>query len=175
MKIIKNIFHGLFILLLLAVIALFIVPDLSIGNKPEIKIVKSGSMEPAIRTGSIVITKPEAVYNVGDIVTFGEDKNGSIPTTHRIVAIRNEGDISFMTTKGDANPKIDPEETNTNEIIGKVIFTLPYAGYILDFARQPKGFILLIGIPAGVVILYEMIGIVEEVRKLIIERKKRKA
>jgi len=46
-------------------------------------------------------------------------------------------------------------------IIGKVIFTIPYIGYIGYFVRTPIGFILLIIIPATLLIIHEIIKIIK--------------
>ena len=168
MKIIKFIFNGIFILALISVVGIFLISRGSGNNIVEIKIVKSGSMEPVIKTGSIVIIRPSAsyAYAVGDIVTFGKDTSDSVPTTHRIVRSRQEAGATYYTTKGDANEEADPEETNSREIIGPVLFSIPYAGFILDFAKQPVGFSALIGVPAALVILYEVFGIFEEIKKM---------
>jgi signal peptidase len=129
----------------------------------EVKVVKSGSMEPTIRTGSIVIIKPESSYKVGDIVTFGADTKTQIPTTHRIAAMQGEGASTMLTTKGDANDAPDPSQTSIGSVHGKVIMSVPYAGYVLDFAKQPLGFVLLVGVPAAVIIVEELGNIIKEI------------
>ncbi len=173
MKIIAKIFYGIFITLLVGVALLFLASLLPIPGNVELKIVKSGSMEPAIMTGGIVLIKSSDTYVVGDIITFGEDSRGEIPTTHRIISVRESGTQTFYTTQGDANEDPDPQETPGREVIGKVLFTMPYAGFVLDFARKPLGFVLLIGIPAGIIILDELARIAQEVRDM--RRKKREA
>ncbi len=164
MKIITGILYITFIALLLGVASLFLATMLPIPGNIEVKIVKSGSMEPTILTGSVVIVKPQASYRVGDIITFGEDTARQIPTTHRI--IESAGDFSSITftTKGDANEEQDPSPVGERDVIGKVIFAISYMGYVLDFARQPIGFTLMIGIPAGIIILDEIVRIFREVR-----------
>jgi signal peptidase len=167
MKIITTTLYTLFTLLLIAVVGLFLASILPIPGHIEIKIVKSGSMEPAIHTGSIVVVQPGgADYAIGDIITFGEDTKVQIPTTHRIVSIRTDASGTFYTTKGDANNSADPGETAKSAVIGHVIFTVPYAGYILNFARQPIGFTLMIAVPAGVIILDELLRIFREIALL---------
>lgn len=132
----------------------------------QVKVVKSGSMEPAIRTGGIVIDRAVSLYQVGDIITFGADTKTQIPTTHRIVAIEGEGASTVFTTKGDANDTNDPVGTRLADVRGKVILTLPYVGYLLDFARKPLGFMLLVGVPAAFIILEELSKIVREVVRI---------
>jgi signal peptidase len=162
MKTLKNTISGIIIAVLFIAIAFFAVSLVPIEGNIKIKIVKSGSMEPTIRTGGIVAIKPSDDYKVGDIITFGIDTKDSIPTTHRIVSING----SSFYTKGDANQEEDTEAVPRDIVIGKVLFTIPYVGYVLDFARQPKGFIALIAIPAAVIVIYEVLAIVEEVKKM---------
>jgi signal peptidase len=164
----KNLFfsllNGFTTVLLLGVVALFLVPLLPIPGNIEMKIVKSGSMEPTIMTGGIVVIKPEPSYAVGDVVTFGEDTKEKIPTTHRIIEESVENGTTYFTTKGDANEEQDPQKVAASEVIGKVVFTAPYAGYLLDFSRQPLGFALLVGVPAASLILNELFSIWNELR-----------
>ncbi len=168
MRTVGKIAYIAFVVALVGVAGVFLASLLPIPGNIELKIVKSGSMEPTIKTGAVVIVKPLAIesYQVGDIVTFGEDTTRQIPTTHRIVSVETvENRIAFM-TKGDANEEADPQQVPADEVIGKVIFNVPFAGYILDFARQPLGFALLIGIPAGIVIIDESFRIFGEIKKM---------
>jgi len=128
----------------------------------SIKIVKSGSMEPAIKTGGVVVIKPTETYQVGDIITFGKDTKTQIPTTHRIIEIENE---SFL-TKGDANDSPDPLPIQKSDIKGRVIFSAPYVGFVLDFAKKPLGFALIVGIPAMLVIIDEIGKIWREIKRI---------
>ena len=132
----------------------------------KVKIVKSGSMEPAIMTGSIVIIKPESSYHVGDVVTFGADTKTQIPTTHRIIEMGDSPLGASIRTKGDANDAPDAHPTPLNEVRGKVLFTIPYVGFLLDFARKPIGFGLLVGLPALAVIVDEVGKIIAEIKRL---------
>lgn len=177
-KTLSYIGYGIFTLLLTAVAGLFLMSMLPIslpgqaGNL-ELKIVRSGSMEPSIPVGAVVAIIPSREYTPGDVITFGADTSREIPTTHRIVSVRTEGGVTFYTTKGDANEEADPNEVRGGEVIGKVLFSLPYAGFILDFARQPLGFALLIGLPAALIILDEAFNLFQEFRGL--RRRKKKA
>ena len=156
----------IFIALLLGVAGLLVGSMLPIPGNVEIKIVKSGSMEPAIPTGSLVVVKPSPSfsYGVGDVITFGADTKTEVPTTHRIVAVEGAGSERIFITKGDANEDIDQESVALREVVGKVLFSVPGAGYVLAFAREPLGFALLVGIPAGLIILEELLTIGKEVR-----------
>lgn len=116
------------------------------------------------------MVKPSSTYKVNDVITFGKDTRTQIPTTHRIVKIEGEGPLRTFTTKGDANDSEDSQVTRLDEINGKVILTVPYLGYILDFAKKPIGFAILVGLPAVFIIFEEIMKIVNEVK--LIRRKK---
>ncbi len=173
MKYAQTILNGIFIAVLLGVAGLFLATLMPIPGNIEIKIVKSGSMEPFIRTGGIVIIKPETSYQLGDVITFGKDSKTEIPTTHRIAGMKEENGVVYYTTKGDANEEADPNQIVNRDIIGKMIFTVPYAGFILDFAKKPVGFVFLIAIPAALVIFYEIIAMWNEIKTLMRRRKDR--
>lgn len=169
----KKLMHGINIalntllaVLIFAVLAFLLAPRFGLVTPFEIKIVKSGSMAPKIPTGSVVLIQPETAYNVGDVITFGNDSPTSIPTSHRIVSERVQDGVTYYTTKGDANNAPDQNETPGDKIIGKVTYSLPAVGYILAFSKTQLGFTLLVLIPAALVILYELIGIVKEVQAM---------
>lgn len=131
----------------------------------QIRIVESGSMAPTMPLGSALIVHPVETYAIGDVVTY--QRIGEVEvTTHRIVGEQSDPDEGTMyTTQGDANNVADQRLVATREIIGKVIYHVPYLGFLLDFARQPIGFILLIGLPAFWIVYEQIMRIVKEVRK----------
>lgn len=150
----------------IALIAIFlIVSILPIPGNYEMKIVLSGSMEPAIKTGSIIIVKPESDYRIGDVISFGKDTKKDIPTTHRIYDIKVNGGKEYYITKGDANNASDSREISKKQIIGKVVLDIPYLGYIIAEAKQPIGFALIIIIPALIIIFDESRKIYGEIKR----------
>ena len=98
-------------------------------------IVISGSMEPTISAGDLLIIREQSQYQVDDIVTY---EWGNSLCTHRIVSI--EGDQ--MITKGDANNTTD-EPTALALINGKVVFTIPGFGNFILFLKTPFGLLLI--------------------------------
>jgi signal peptidase len=166
MKTIANIVYAFFVAALVGIALTLLGTLLPIPGGYEVKIVQSGSMEPAIKTGSVVVIKPYDTYVVGEVITFGEDTREKIPTTHRIIADTViEGEV-YYTVQGDANEEPDAEPVLKADVIGKVILNVPYMGFVIDFARQPLGFILLIVVPASLVILDELWNIGTEVRAM---------
>lgn len=143
---------------------LLIISVLPITGNFKIMAVLSGSMEPTIHTGSVVVVKPASDYKIGDVITFGPNTKTQTPTTHRINDIKVQGDQAVYITKGDANDSSDPREIAKKDVIGKMMFSLPVMGYVVDFVRKPIGFAILIIVPA-VVIIYD------ELRKIYAELK----
>jgi len=165
-----KVIYYLFLAFIAAIAILLIVSVLPVPGNIKFMVVLSGSMEPSIKTGSVVMTKPAAQYNVGDVVTFGPYSKTKAPTTHRIVEIKtndNNNDKIYI-TKGDANNAPDARQISQKDIIGKVMFDVPYLGYIVSFVRKPLGFLLILIIPALVIVF-------DEIKKIIAEAKKIKA
>ena len=146
-----------------AIIAIFLLfyRPVSLAGDTRYEPVYTGSMEPAIPVGSVVVIKPvdPETLKVGDIICFQFSEPTSI--THRIINITNEGFI----TKGDANEDPDQWIVKKENVIGKAVFTIPFIGYIGYFVRTPIGFILLIIIPASLIIIIEIRNITKELRK----------
>ena len=106
------------------------------GFKPFV--VLSGSMEPAYHVGSLIYVKemPADEIKVGDPITFVMDEQLNI-ATHRVVDIDNENQT--FTTKGDANDYPDGNPVHFNNLIGKPVFSIPKAGYVVNFVQNPPG------------------------------------
>jgi signal peptidase I len=93
--------------------------------------VVSGSMEPTLRTGSVVIDEVISPLDArpGDIVTF-QDPLRPRELTHRLKRMRVEGDTTYMVTLGDANDAPERWTVQTDGHIGRVVAHLPKLGYV---------------------------------------------
>ena len=73
--------------------------------------VLSGSMEPAIRTGDVIIVeplRPEHEIREGDVITFRAADAPDMLITHRVIGIVSvNGEPAAYVTKGDANEAPD--------------------------------------------------------------------
>lgn len=166
MKKIYKIFEVVIYTIIFLTALLLVWSVLPVSGGPKFFVVLSGSMEPAIRTGSVVVIKPESEYKIGDVVTFGKDTLTQIPTTHRIVSSRAEEGVLLFTTKGDANNGPDTTEIRQSDIHGKVLFSVPLVGYVIDFVKKPIGIILVIVLPAILIIYDEIKKIINEVKRI---------
>jgi len=128
----------------------------------RIDVVLSGSMEPAVQTGSVVFVRPigpEAI-RTGDIVMYSSPDKTSL-ITHRVVKIEYEPGLRLV-TKGDANNNTDINPIQPDQIVGIVTFIVPFLGYLTQFIRTPLGFILFFLAPAAILIGSEMLHLWDE-------------
>lgn len=113
-------------------------------------IVRSGSMEPAIQTGSLCFIQTKYDYDdivVGDVIAY---ELGNRLVTHRVVQTTSEG----MITKGDNNDIRDGLTTSKENYIGKNMFSFPYLGYVLSWMQSQKGKMILISFIGAMGVLH---------------------
>lgn len=144
----------LFYLAVAFIVLLLLSSILPIPGGIKTFVVQSGSMEPSIGTGSVVVVKGAESYAVGDVITFGPRSKTKPPTTHRILEVKEDGNF---VTKGDANEEEDIRTVSRYEVIGKVVVSIPWVGYAVAAAQKPWGFAVIVVIPA-VIIIWEEIG-----------------
>ena len=122
----------------------------------HVNLVLTGSMEPSVHTGSLIVTRPVApeAIAVGDIIIF-RSVVGETFTAHRVVEITKEPELRFI-TKGDANNGRDPNPVAPGQVAGLLVFQIPYLFAVLGLVRTPFGLVLLIGIPALILVAYEL-------------------
>lgn len=154
----------------LAIVAIAANIKLPVGYK--LLVVQSGSMEPRIGVGSVLLTKPTADFAApmpnarflkGDVITYAIGKNNFV--SHRVVDVQEKDGQFFYQTKGDANPAADQKLIPENEVVGRAALTVPYLGRFVNFAKTPLGYFLMIMIPSLYVIFSEVWSIITEIRK----------
>ena len=126
----------------------------SIGGYSMFRVV-TGSMEPTIHTGAILINKETAIEEIqaDDIVCFkakNADIRGSM-ITHRVTSVlTDENGNIYLETRGDANHASDPYYADETNLAGKVCW---YSGKesvltnMLSFLSGKVGFFACIVFP----------------------------
>ena len=125
----------------LASLVIAVLLNLCFFIRPELfgwsrAVILSGSMEPSMSIGDLVIVHRDKEYRVGDIVVFD---SGGLSVTHRILEKAQEGFV----TKGDANNVPDKELLSENHIIGRVAVVIPMVGKAVLFLKNPAGMMLI--------------------------------
>lgn len=110
-------------------------------------VIVSGSMEPWIPVGSMAfIDQKDKAAEPGEIIAYQISETTIV---HRVV---DQNDDGTYITKGDSNDTADPASVSKHQIVGKEIFCISKAGYIVRFFHSKKG-ILMISIVAAVYLL----------------------
>ena len=125
----------------------------------------SGSMEPAIPTGSLLYiteAQPEEIEEEEVIAFYGVKDAASI-ITHRV--IENRVVMGEFITKGDANQTQDMNPVPYDNFIGKVAYTIPKAGKAAELFTSLEGKILAAGVIAAAVLLQVVAALIEKFRK----------
>ena len=121
--------------------------------------VMSGSMEPAIDTGDVVVdeTISPRTAKPGDVVTFPAPDGSKRLITHRLRAVSEHGGQVRAETKGDANNTVERWQVPANGHIGRVVYRVPKIGYALATVISPRGRLLLL-----VVVIVALAGLALE-------------
>jgi len=133
-------------------------------------VVKSGSMEPKIQTGSVVIDQTKTDYKSQDIITF-KISDSQDTVTHRITKVNQDADVISYQVKGDANATPDPDPVLKTNVVGSVLFSIPFLGFLIAFIRTIPGLIIFIAIPALIIVSEEIGNVKTEVKKIINKNK----
>lgn len=157
----RQVLNWLGLLLLIAIVVPFVIYAIpgAVGAEGSY-VVLSGSMEPSISTGDVVIVDGVDPANIEerDVITYLRN-DADTPTTHRVVGINEEGgELSFV-TQGDANDQPDASPVAASEVMGQVVFTIPYIGYVIEFVNTPTGLIALVVVPFVLLLLSEIYSI----------------
>lgn len=140
MKKVWNIFSWVIVVFLVAT-AMIMLSLKIFGYTPYA--VVSGSMEPTYGVGSLVFVKAITAEDIqtGDAITFVMNEDLTV-ATHRVIDISSDG--KYFYTKGDANKTADPEPVYYKNLVGKVMFSVPLAGYFSIGLTKPLGKLILV-------------------------------
>jgi signal peptidase len=130
------------------------VPDF-MGYKPFI--VLSGSMEPTILAGDLIVTKitaPEQIVK-GDIIAFRAEKDTVV--THRVTDVQTANGLSFL-TKGDANTGADAKVVGVGDVEGIYLMRFAGVGRFAMFLQTPIGLLLFVITPLCLFIVYDIVS-----------------
>jgi signal peptidase len=113
-------------------------------------VVISGSMEPGIMTGDLLVARPHATADlqVGEVASITSAVTGDI-ITHRVIAIEGVGDGTWkVNLKGDANDVADGETYVVGDSVWQPWVQVPAGGTFLVTLTKPS-----VAIPIGITVL----------------------
>lgn len=166
-KLIKNIICWTLIVILVFTLVLFFTSRIN-GSTPSvfgysIFRVSSGSMEPELMVGDIILDKtvdnPEDL-KVGDVITFKSSDYGDLLVTHKVIkAPYEENGKLMLQTKGIAN-EVEDKPISVDNVKGIMICKVDYLDTVYNVFLSPWGLLILIAL---IVIIFfdEIITIVK--------------
>lgn len=146
------------LLLLIALVAPFVVYAVpGVVGAQGGYVVLSGSMEPSIGVGDVVIVDDvtPAEIEEGDVITYLRP-DAETPTTHRVIDVTEQSGERAFITQGDANDDPDSAPVPESQVLGEVAVVIPYMGYVIEFVNTPTGFLALVVVPFVLLALSEV-------------------
>lgn len=106
----------------------------------------SGSMEPLLAVGGLVVLKPvdPQVLQYGDVIAF-KLPDVKTPICHRIIDIRETPAGRYFQTMGDANEDPDQGLVPAGDVLGRKVFYLPYLGNITRISELGRNRVSVVG------------------------------
>jgi signal peptidase len=134
-------------------------------------VVMSGSMEPALHVGDVVIVREIAPLDarIGDVVTFTDPEDPSRLLTHRVRSITVSGSDVSVQTMGDANTTAERWQISENGLIGRVEVRLRHLGYVMSWLRSRFGRLGFVAIPALALGVLELRRVWRPRRSLVVD------
>lgn len=166
-NIIKNIICWSLVVILVFTMVVFFTARIN-GSTPSvfgysIFRVSSGSMEPELMVGDIILDKtvdnPEDL-KVGDVITFKSSDYGDLLVTHKVIkAPYDENGKLMLQTKGIAN-EVEDKPIRVDNVKGIMICKVDYLDTVYNVFLSPWGLLILIAL---IVIIFfdEIITIVK--------------
>jgi signal peptidase len=117
-------------------IAFALLAPFAIGARPET--VLSGSMEPALGVGDVVVAKRIDPLDArpGDVVTFSDPDHKGRLITHRVRRIHARGDKVTFVTRGDANNASERWQIQADGELSRAMYRIPAIGRAFVAARS---------------------------------------
>jgi signal peptidase len=114
-------------------------------------VVVSGSMQPDIRKGDLLVALPveAADVDVGEVTTLPSATSGDL-VTHRVTSVARNGPDYLIEMAGDANQVNDPEpyRVDADATVLQPMVTVPVAGDVVLLLARPA-----VAIPLAVAVL----------------------
>jgi signal peptidase len=133
---------GLVVLIAVVVAAAVAVVPAAVGG--EALTVLSGSMEPTLPLGSVVVVRPRPAAEItsGVVIAFTDrsrETGVARTVTHRVIEVEHGPDGPTFRTKGDANEDPDEHATTPADVIGVAWYDVPLVGWVREAVTSRIG------------------------------------
>jgi signal peptidase len=114
-------------------------------------VVPTATMQPSISSGDLAVVRPTlaSALVAGDVITYRMPYNPDLVLTRRVLFVEPDpaGQLSIQ-TRGDAEAAAEQVIVAPHMPIGRVVYSIPRLGVVLDLLNHAAGKVLLLGLPA---------------------------
>jgi signal peptidase I len=111
--------------------------------------------------GSLAVVRTTDVTSIslGDIINYKTPASLNATATKRVVEINREEGLKFVTS-GDGAGAVQTNTVPAEDVLGKVLVSIPFYGKMVDYVQTIQGLILLIFVPGLIIIVFQLAKIV---------------
>ncbi len=153
------------LLLMMASLSFFLIHNRVAEGPPSVGgftfyVMQDDDLRTDANPGSLAVARSADITSIslGDIISYNSPGSSNAIETQRVVEIKREEGLKFLTSSDGAGA----EQTTlvpAEEVVGKVLVSIPYYGKMVDYVQTSQGLILLIFVPGVVIIVYQLIKI----------------
>ena len=134
-------------------VAVVLLRPVSLGGPAGYTIVSGDSMSPTFANGDLVVTMEQDPYRAGDVVVYEVPRGQTGEGAHVVHRIVGGTARTGFAVRGDGKNADDPWRPTADDVVGKVVMTVPNAGTVLLFLRTGMGLALLAGLATALIAL----------------------
>ena len=119
----------------------------------------TGNMSPMLDPGDVAIiraTPPEQLAE-GDVIAFRAGQEGLTALCSRVIAVASDDKGIMLRTKGDAVVSADMNPVRPEGLIGRLLFRIPNAGWVIQLTKHDSSLVLMFVVPIASLILFAIL------------------
>ena len=163
-----NIFLVL-LLLMMASLSFFLIHNRVADGPPSLVgftfyVMQDDDLNANVNPGSLAVVRSTDVTSIsrGDIINFRTPVSPGATNTQRVMEINREEGLKFVTS-GDGAGAAQTTVVPAEDVLGKVIVSVPFYGKMVDYVQTSQGLIMLIFVPGVIIIIYQLIKIIRHI------------
>ena len=165
LSVFMNIFLAL-LLLMMASLSFFLIHNRVAEGPPSLAgftflVMQDEGLNADANPGSLAVVRSTDVTSIslGDMINFRTAVSLNTTATQRVVEINREEGLKFVTS-GDGAGAAQTTVVPAEDVLGRVLISLPFYGRMVDYVQTSQGLILLIFVPGVIIIVYQLVNII---------------
>jgi signal peptidase I len=165
LSILTNVILAL-LLLMMASLSFFLIHNRVADGPPSLAgftfyVMQDDNLNPDANPGNLAVVRSTDVTSVslGDIINYKLPVAPNATATQRVVEINREDGLKFVTS-GDGAGAVQTTVVPAEDVLGKVLVSIPFYGTMVDYVQTSQGLIMLIFVPGVIIIIYQLVKII---------------